>query len=307
VTASVAFGQGAVNRTQLLEDLRRLSADEMQGREAGTIGGAKARTFIVERLGAVGLRPIGERFEWPFDLGSRRTAGTGTAGTANVIGLLAGTRSPAKFLVVSAHYDHLGVQRGEVFNGADDNASGTAALFALAGHFAKARTGFSLLFVGFDAEERGLAGSRAFVASPPVPRDAILLNLNLDMIARDERNELWISGVRAQPALGPIIDKVAKAAPVRLRTGYDDPTALAKDWVRQSDQWSFIEAGIPGLYVGVPDEQHYHRASDDFDNITPDFYVNAVETIVQLIRAFDADYETLLSLERGEAARGGRR
>jgi Zn-dependent M28 family amino/carboxypeptidase len=297
----IETAQASLDRGQLLEDLRRLSADEMEGREMGTAGGARARAYVVERFRAVGLQPLNGRLEWPVAL-SRPVASVETASAAaNVIGLLRGARHADRYLVISAHYDHIGVRRGEVFNGADDNASGTAALFAIAAHFAKSPANLSLLFVAFDGEEQGMLGSRTFVAASPVPHGAMLLNLNLDMIARDPNHELWVAGVRQQPLLRAIVEKVAASAPVTLRTGYDDPAVPRDDWTRQSDQWSFIQAGIPALYVGVADERHHHRSSDDFENITPDFYVNAVRTIVQLIDALDAS-PALETLSRGDTA-----
>ena len=81
----------------------------------------------------------------------------------NVVGRIDGTAAPGRYIVVSAHYDHIGVRNGQVFNGADDNASGTAALFALARHFSANRPRHSLIFAAFDAEESGLRGARHFV------------------------------------------------------------------------------------------------------------------------------------------------
>ena len=86
---------------------------------------------------------------------------------------------------MSAHYDHIGVRNGQVFNGADDNASGTAALFALGKYFSEHRPEHTVIFAAFDAEEAGEWGSKSFVKQPPVPAASIVVNINMDMIARD--------------------------------------------------------------------------------------------------------------------------
>jgi Zn-dependent M28 family amino/carboxypeptidase len=244
-----------IDRGQLLEDLRILSADDMEGRAIGTAGGARARAYILGRFRAAGIQPIGETLEWPFEAGRRGIAG------ANVAGVILGTKHPRHYLVISAHYDHIGTRNGTVFNGADDNASGTAALFAIAAHFARSKPETSLLFVAFDGEEPGLLGSRAFVRQPPVPRDDILFDLNVDMVGRETSNVLWVSGVRREPGLKPLVEAAARIAPLTLRMGFDDPANPQDDWTTQSDQWSFIQAGIPGVYVGVADEANHHRGT----------------------------------------------
>jgi hypothetical protein len=281
-----------VDREQLLHDLRVLSSDDMQGREVGTAGGAKARAYIVERFRAVGIQPIAGAYERPFPVagGRTRVAATGV----NVVGMIRGTRTPDRFIVVSAHYDHVGIRNGETFNGADDNASGTAALFAIGAHFSKMPPAVSLMVVAFDGEERGNVGSRAFLQQPPADRNALLLNLNADMIGRDPDNVLWVSGASRVPALKPIVDRVAARAPVQVRTGRDD--GGREDWMAQSDQWSFIEMGIPALYVGVTDEAHHHRPTDDYANMTHDFYVRAVATIVDLIDSLASAPDILSNL-----------
>jgi len=287
VTADQAI---SIDAPTLLRDLRRLSADDMEGRRVGTPGGARARALLLQRFLEVGLRPFAGTFEQPFG------GGGGVAGV-NLVGHLPGRLRPDRYIVVSAHYDHLGVRNGAVFNGANDNASGAAALAVLAAHFVKHRPATSMMFVAFDAEEVGLAGSRAFVRTPPVPQGAILIILNLDMIGRDPSNTLYVSGVRRQPALRPIIERAAALVPVNLRMGYDDPAAgLAGDWTRQSDQWAFLEAGIPALYFGVEDFALQHHVDDDFETMTLDFYVRAVESIGRVIELFDEEVPLLLRL-----------
>jgi Zn-dependent M28 family amino/carboxypeptidase len=288
-TAVHAQATAAVNREQLLTDLKTLSADDMEGRLVGSPGGAKARAFVIERFKASGILPFGTSYESPFTFTGGRGATASERQGINVLGYIPGTKTPDRYLVITAHYDHIGVRNGATFNGADDNASGTAALFALAAHFKANPPAHSLIFAALDAEESGLRGARAFVATPPVDAAALLINLNMDMIGRDANNLLYVVGTYTQPELKPVIEKVAVSAPVTLKMGHDDPTQKAiEDWTTSSDHAPFCQAKIPCLYFGVEDFENHHKATDTYETMTLDFYVRVVETMIQVTRAFDA-------------------
>jgi Zn-dependent M28 family amino/carboxypeptidase len=207
----------------------------------------------------------------------------------NILGTVRGTTDPDRWIVVTAHYDHLGVRDDAVFNGADDNASGVAGLLALAEVFARARPRHSLLFIAFDAEELGLRGARAFIADPPIPLGSVALNVNLDMVGRNAAGELYVAGPAHNPALEPLIDQVAASAPVTLIKGHDRPGGRpSDDWTTASDHGPFHLAGIAFLYFGVEDHPDYHRATDDFERIDGSFHARAVETVRRVIAAADA-------------------
>src|SRR5437763_6441443 len=150
-----------VDAGQLLEDVRVLSGDAMEGRGAGTRGGAMARAYIIHRLGDAGVKPLWTSYEQPFDL-SPGDDGKPRKGV-NVIGVVRGKNHPERFIVVTAHYDHLGIRNGQIYNGADDNASGVAALLQLAEHFSRDHPDNSMIFAALDAEEIGLVGAHALV------------------------------------------------------------------------------------------------------------------------------------------------
>lgn len=268
-----------------------LSSDAMEGRRIGTRGGALARAFVEERLTASGIVPFGATLDEPFTYGP--VAGTGTVvHGVNVVGHLDGTLTPQRYLVVSAHYDHLGIQNGQIYRGADDNASGTAALFAIASYFRAHRPRHALIFTAFDGEEEGLRGSRAFVHAPPVEAAAIRLDLNMDMIGREGSDRLFVVGLFHQPGLRPVIDRLARQAPVKLLIGHDTP-GDREDWTEESDQYAFLEAHIPALYFGVEDFDQHHQPSDRFETMSLDFYVRAVETMILATEDFDAHLDEL--------------
>src|SRR5205085_818548 len=168
-----------VNADQLLEDTRTLSADDMEGRGAGTQGGARARAYIIRRFDESGLKPLWSSYEQPFELGGE---GAKARKGVNVVGYLRGRNHPERLIVVTAHYDHLGIKNGQIYNGADDNASGVAAMLQLAAHFSRERPENSMIFAALDAEEIGLVGACALVKQLQMEKRDVALNVNLDMV-----------------------------------------------------------------------------------------------------------------------------
>ena len=276
----------AIDAAQLMRDLQTLAADDMEGRLVGTPGSARARGFIVKRFKEAGIEPLGASYEHPFTFQS----GSGERSGVNVLGVIRGRRDPNRYIVVTAHYDHLGVRGGQVFNGADDNASGVAALLAVAAQLSAHRPDHSVLFAALDAEESGLRGARALLANPPVPREQIAINVNVDMVARDAANVLYASGTAHYPFLKPLLADVAQP-PVVLRFGHDVAGARGDDWTRDSDHFVFHEAGIPYVYFGVEDEAQHHKATDDAETVTREFFVGAANTILAAIRKIDTNLD----------------
>jgi Zn-dependent M28 family amino/carboxypeptidase len=274
-----------VDSSRLLGDVRVLSADSLQGRATGTAGGEKARRYVAAAFQRARLQPFGSSYAQPFEFagpdGSRRRG-------TNVVGYTRGTADSGRFIVVSAHYDHLGVRDGQVYNGADDNASGTATLIALAEYFTAHRPRHSIIFVAFDGEEVGLQGARAFVANPPVSKGALAVNVNMDMVSHSDAGELYVAGTQHYPSFTPVVDRVAARAPVKLLRGHDQPgLPPGEDWTSSSDHGPFHAAGIPFVYFGVEDHKDYHRPTDDFGTITPAFFAKAAETIVDVVDELD--------------------
>jgi len=274
-----------------LDDVRILSDDAMQGRAPGTPGSALARAHILKRFGEIGLAPIGAGFEQPFSF--TRRDGTQVA-AINLVARIPGTATGGKVMVVSAHYDHLGVKDGEIFNGADDNASGVAGLLAVAEAFKASPPKHDVILAVVDAEEGGLRGAHAFVANPPVPLSTIALNVNFDMLSKNTRNELYASGASPFPALKPILVKVAATAPVSLKLGHDtDADGAQNNWTNQSDHYAFAAKGVPWVYFGVEDHPEYHKSTDDFATIPQDFFKRSVATVVAASLALEQDLDTL--------------
>ena len=281
-----AQAQPTIDADQLLKDVAVLSADSLEGRRAGSVGAEKARAYIRAAFERLQLEPFGERFEQTFDLRGRSAE---TPHGVNLLGYLPGSERPDLFIVVTAHYDHMGIMRGEIYNGADDNASGVAGLLALADYFSRHRPWHSILFAALDAEEMGLLGASALVQDPPVSLDQVALNVNLDMVSRNEKDELFAAGAYHYPFLKPYLEAVAARSEIHLRFGHDGTRGTGQDWTMSSDHGPFHRAGIPFVYFGVEDHDDYHRHTDDFENIDPEFFPLAITTILDAVRELDTN------------------
>lgn len=277
-----------VAEDRLLEDVRILSADDMEGRMVGSLGGAKARAFLLGRLREIDLAPaLGDGFEHAF--GTKR-GGQAVTGV-NLLAIVEGTGASEHALVVMAHYDHVGVRNGEIFNGADDNASGVAALLAIAASLKQTPPQHDVILALVDAEEGGLSGARAMVADPAFQRvlERTVLAVNFDMLSRSDKNELYAAGAFHHVWLKPYLDAIAASAPVTLKQGHDDPALGKDDWTTQSDHMAFHEKGKPWVYFGVEDHPDYHRPTDDFTAIPQDFFRRSARTVELAVRTLDSN------------------
>lgn len=265
-----------IDKIQLINDIKTLSSAKFSGRKPGTVGHEKAKTYIVDRFTELGLTAFTPGYLQQFPLND-------SVNGYNIIGYIPGKQHEA--VVISAHYDHLGERQGEVYLGADDNASGVAGLLALARYYSVHQPNHTLIFTAFDAEEMGLRGARYFVAHPPLALSTMMLNVNMDMISRNENHELYASGTYHYPYLLPLVK--SENSHVRLRAGHDIPGSGPADWTTQSDHAAFHAKHIPFIYFGVEDHPGYHTPDDTFENIQPDFFYQSVRTILDVMEKID--------------------
>jgi Zn-dependent M28 family amino/carboxypeptidase len=224
--------------------------------------------------------------------------------TSNVLGRWPGRGPLAREAVlIGGHYDHFGigapVDGDSIYNGAEDNASGTAAVLTAAEAFARSgvRTGRSIVFIGFTAEEAGLLGSEALVAKPTIPLSRIAAILNLDVMNMYGRTRDVSALGLDQSSLGPVFSRAAAAEGLQVTVNQD---ALIRGSYFRSDHFPFARAGVPGTsiengeeYVGQPadygrkksdeyTEKRYHQPSDE---LLPWFsYDGAVQQLRVIVR-----------------------
>jgi Zn-dependent M28 family amino/carboxypeptidase len=301
-TPSDAYAPKHFSKAPALELFEALSSDELAGRKAGSVESARAREMIAARLQAIGVDPVAGAYEFPFKYGAFSDPETGADAVpnkagVNLIGLIPGRESRDISMVISAHYDHLGVRDGEIYNGADDNASGVVGALAIAEHFTKTPPKHDVLFVFFDAEEDGFGGAGDFIANPPVSLDTIALNLNFDMVSRGDNDILWASGTHHWPDMVPRVEAVAETAPVTIQRGFDQGEAR-DDWTLLSDHAVFFRAGIPHIYFGVEDHPDYHQPSDDFENVDREWFLKSVDTLIMVSEAMDEDLAAIFEMRQ---------
>jgi len=291
--SSVAQAQDImIDSEQTLEDLRILSADDMDGRRTGTNGAHQARSYIRARMGEAGLRPSVRLYDQVFTYTPRRSEEELTGG--NLVGYIEGTDRDGPIMVVTAHYDHLGNCGGQICNGADDNASGVSALLSIADALGTSTPAYTIVFAALDAEENGLNGARALVAELPGIRERAVLNINLDMLAINADNELPAAGAYHFPFLREHIDAVAVVGPTHIIQGYDSAEWGANgDWTYSSDHAAFHDAGIPWIYYGVDFHEYYHQPTDEFEVVQQDFFLSNAQSVLNAVVYFNENLGTI--------------
>lgn len=226
---------------------------------------------------------------------------------ANVVGLLPGSdpQMASEYVVIGAHYDHLGLggpeslaanPDGQIHHGADDNASGTSALLDLARVMAANRASVkrSVIFIAFSGEELGLLGSAAYTKNPPVPIASTVAMLNMDMIGRLRNNGLFIGGMGTSPMWKPLVDKLnaeSSSQPASAGEGSGSRFQLSygQDGFGPSDHQSFYLKDIPVLFFFTNTHDDYHKPSDTADKINAEGIRQVAEFVREIATAVAND------------------
>ena len=197
----------------------------------------------------------------------------------NVIGVIEGTDKKDELLILSAHYDHLGIRGDDIFNGADDDGSGTVTLLQLAEAFAEAKKNGngprrSIMFLSVSGEEKGLYGSGWYVQHPTVPLSRTVANLNIDMIGRtdpdhgNDSNYVYVIGADKLSTELHDINELANRTHTQLKLDYkyndeNDPNRF----YYRSDHYNFAKNGIPVIFYFTGTHKDYHKPTDTYDKI----------------------------------------
>jgi hypothetical protein len=259
----------APDSSRIAADIAFLAHDGLEGRGTGTAGFDSAASYVATRYATLGLRALAPGYFQPFTARPMVAHSNGQSSalpTRNVVAFLPG-RDPAlrgQVIVVGAHLDHLGRSssgaldpeaRDAIRNGADDNASGSAAVLELARLLSANPTRRSLLFLNFSGEELGLLGSQYFVDHPAVPVDSMVAMLNFDMVGRLSGDSLIVYGVATARELPALLDSANAAVNLRVRG--------LGDGFGPSDHSSFFARDVPVLHFFTNTHADYHRATDD--------------------------------------------
>ena len=275
----------------LQRDIAWLADDRLEGRATGSAGNDSAAAWLARRHLALGLRPLAvEGYLQRFVARSAQMAHEGQGSglpTQNVVALVPG-RDPSlrgEYVVIGAHFDHLGRStsgaldpeaRDAVRNGADDNASGTAAVLELARLFSARPARRSIVVAHFTGEELGLLGSQWFVDHPPMPLDSVVAMVNFDMVGRLRNDKLIVYGVATARELPGIVEAANQAPRLAI--------SAVGDGFGPSDHSSFYAKGIPVLHFFTDLHDDYHRASDDVERINAAGTARVVAVAERVVR-----------------------
>lgn len=296
-------------------DIEYLASDALEGRGTGAAGNDTAAAFVARRYRSLGLRAMSPGYLQPFTARPSMNAHTGANAqypTQNVVAYLEGTDRALRgqIVVIGAHIDHLGRSavsaldpeaRDAIRNGADDNASGTAAVLELARLFAANPPRRSVIFANFSGEELGLLGSQYFVEHSPVRIDSVVAMLNFDMVGRLRGDSLIVYGVATARELPALLDSA--------NTGFGLRVHGIGDGFGSSDHSSFFARGLPVLHFFTNIHDDYHRASDDASKINAAGAAKVVTLAERIVRRIDARSSRLTFVRAAPAAvaqRGGR-
>lgn len=210
--------------------------------------------------------------------------------TSNVMALFEGTDSKlkAEYIIVGAHYDHLGWgasnsrymgSKPQIHNGADDNASGTAAVIEIAENIVKNPTKRSVLFMAFSAEEMGLLGSKYYTENFLLPLDKSSAMINLDMVGRLRDNEITVFGSASSPDFEAIFNNVDNPDSLQLK--------LVASGIGPSDHTSFYQNGVPAIHIFTGIHDDYHMPTDDWDRINYEGTLKVVNYTSSIIKNID--------------------
>jgi hypothetical protein len=277
---------------RLLDDIKFLTAERLQGRATGSPGADSAATYLARRFSEVGLQPAAGGWFQSFTVGrnapAARQVKAGAMVGKNVIGILPG-RDPVlrnQTVVLGAHYDHLGLggfgsldpdSNGQVHNGADDNAAGVAGLIQVAARLAASPPARTVVFIAFSGEELGLLGSAHYVKQPIYPLSGTLAMVNLDMVGRLRNGRLIVYGARSAEEFPGLLDSLNWYAGFDLKP--------QGDGYGPSDQSSFYAAKRPVLHLFTDLHEDYHRTSDDWQKVNLDGLKRVADFTLGLVTA----------------------
>jgi Zn-dependent M28 family amino/carboxypeptidase len=274
-----------ITTDELKTHLYIVASDDMEGRETGSAGQKRAGVYLIDQYlkNGISFPKVANSFYQPIPasyLNAKRD--DGLSDSENIWAFIEGSEKPQEVVVVSAHYDHVGVKNGDVYNGADDDGSGTVALLEIAEAFEIAKKEGhgpkrSILFLHVTGEEHGLHGSRYYSENPIFPLANTITDINIDMIGRrdtfhpDSNNYVYLIGA---DRLSSDLHNICLAAndkytQMNLDFKYNDPMD-PNHFYERSDHYNFAKNGVPSVFLFNGVHADYHQKSDTPDKIEYD-------------------------------------
>ncbi|HEX2080842.1 MAG TPA: M20/M25/M40 family metallo-hydrolase [Longimicrobium sp.] len=310
-----AAAAATITPGEMRDHIAYLASDALRGRDTPSPGLDSAAAYLVREFQRLGLQGGAGNGEFIQRFAPR---GRGPAVAPNVVAIFPGA-DPAlrnEYVVLSAHMDHVGVGRpvrgDSIYNGADDDASGTSALLEVAEAFAalERRPARSILFLGVSGEEQGLLGSHHFSENPTVPLQSIVANVNIDMIGRNAPDDVVVIG-KNYSSLGPLVERVAAEHRALLGLTASDDRWPNERFFFRSDHFNFARKEIPAVFFFAGTHEDYHEPSDEVELIDTDKAARVARMVFLTAHAIATDPQrpqwTPAGLAEVRRMTGGRR
>ena len=282
-----------IDSNMVRKHLYTLAADNMEGRQSGTPGIEKAAVYIEDEFKKIGLSTFGDLDSYRQTFTFKNRKSKDDIISSNIIGVLEGKSKKDEYVIISAHYDHLGMKKsGEgdlIYNGANDDASGVTGVLALAAYFKKVGHERTIVFAAFTAEEMGLIGSTYF--GKEIDAAKFVAGINLEMIGKTPSfgaNTAWLTGFERSD-FGKIIQKNLKGSGYQL---FPDPYKNFNLFFR-SDNASLARLGVPSHTFSttpIDKDPDYHQVSDEAETLN-------ITVITQTIQAVAIGTESIINGE----------
>ena len=300
------FSQEEITTEEIKDHIEFLTSDKNAGRAPGGKENKRLTKYLVKEFKKSGLQPLEKGYKQLFKAKLRLDKGSQKkliVKTCNIIGYLEGNDPELKneYIILGAHYDHLGLggpsaksaKRNVVYHGADDNASGIAALLEIAEklYFSKNVLKRSIVFIAFGAEEQGLLGSQYFVEHPPIPLEQIKLMINMDMVGRlNGQKQVYMGGAGTFPRGPELMDSLG------LSLGLNP--VVHKGSIGGSDHVSFYKKEISVLGIHTGGHAQYHTPEDTLELINLEGEKLVCEYILQTILTKASSTEKMIFINQ---------
>ncbi len=280
-----------INVSDLKEHLYVLASDILEGRKTGEKGQKMAANYITAYYNNIGLKAPKGHDDYLQKIPKEFFNGASKGDSENIVAYIKGSEKPDEFVVISAHYDHLGMKGKEIYNGADDNGSGTTAVLEIAQAFQKAKKNGhgpkrSILFINLTGEEEGLYGSKYYTSHPIFPLKNTIVDLNIDMVGRvDKKHEgkpdyiYLIGSDKLSTDLHKLSEEVnTKYTQLKLDYKYNDDNDPNRFYYR-SDHYNFAKNNIPIIFYFNGVHEDYHKTTDTPDKINFDLLAKRAQLV----------------------------
>jgi Zn-dependent M28 family amino/carboxypeptidase len=291
-TSTAVAAAATITPGEMREHVAYIASDALRGRDTPSPGLDSAAAYLVRHFQALGLQggAEGGAFIQRYPLRPKGNL------APNVVAVFPGSDPTLRneYVVLSAHMDHVGVGRpvrgDSIYNGADDDASGTSALLEVAEAFASmdTRPARSILFLAVSGEEKGLLGSEYFSDHPTVPLGSIVANVNMDMIGRNERDTVVVIG-KNYSSLGPVVERLAAENPQLVGLAAGDDRWPREGFFFRSDHFNFARKEIPAIFFFAGVHEDYHEPSDEVENLDTDKAARVARLIFLTTHAIATD------------------